>query len=94
MSRVQTFREREGLGWVDTKEKARGLLRRLGFRSGTHRRERFGDGDHPDTMRETARDYEGRFDAVQSLLSRYSSAVEPSQASHSHGQKDSAHLSS
>jgi hypothetical protein len=80
--------------WVDTKQKARGLLRRLGFRSGTRRRERFGDADHPDTMRETAGGYEIRLDAVQGLLSRYSSAVEPSQASRSHGQKDSPHLSS
>jgi hypothetical protein len=38
----------------------RALLRRLGFRSGTRRREWFGDGDRP--ARETARGYEIRLD--------------------------------
>jgi hypothetical protein len=39
----------------NAREKARGLLCCPGFRSGNHCRERFGDGDHPDTMSETAR---------------------------------------
>ena len=38
---LSLFRETEGLKWVDTKEKSRHLLRRLGLRSATYRRERF-----------------------------------------------------
>ena len=52
---LSLFRETEGLEWVDTKEKSRHLLRRLGFRSATHRSERFWGRDQPDMAKETAR---------------------------------------
>jgi Protein of unknown function (DUF3631) len=84
------FQETEGLGWLDTKDKARALLRRLGFRSAIHRRDRFWEGDRPHAGRETARGYEIKLDAVHDLLSRYS-APEPSQASQPNGQNDFAH---
>jgi len=35
---LSLFREAQGLGWVDSKEKARGLLRLFGLRSAIHRR--------------------------------------------------------
>lgn len=79
---LSLFQRPDGLGWVVTKEKARGLLRRLGLRSGTHRRERFGSRDCP--ARETARGYEIRLDTVQDL-SRYSDDVKASQASPPNG---------
>ena len=78
---LSPFRRTDSLGWVVTKDKARGLLRPLGFRSGTHRSERFGSRNRPAS--ETARGYEIRFDTVQDLLSRYSDDVEASEASHS-----------
>ena len=87
---LSLFRRTDSLGWVVTKEKARGLLRRLGFRSGTHLRERIGSRDRP--ARETARSYEVRLDIVQDLLSRCSDDVEASQASHPNGRKNFAHL--
>jgi hypothetical protein len=76
---------------VETKDKARALLRRLGFPSGTHRRERFWLGDRP--QNETARGYDIRLDTVRDLISRYSTDAEPSQASRPNGQNDFAHQS-
>jgi Protein of unknown function (DUF3631) len=69
------FQETEGLAWVDTKAKARALLRRLGFRSATHRRERFWLGDC--RKNQTARGYEIKLDTVHDLLFRYSTDAEP-----------------
>jgi hypothetical protein len=51
------FQTTEGLEWVDSKDKARALLRRLGLCSAIHRRERFWEGDRPDPARQTARGY-------------------------------------
>ena len=55
------FQQIEGLSWIDTKDKARALLRRLGFRSGVHRLERFMPSDRPPSATETARGYEIKF---------------------------------
>jgi hypothetical protein len=55
------FRQNADLNWIDTKDKARALLRRLGFSSAVHRTERFIEGDRPGSGQETARGYEIRF---------------------------------
>jgi len=78
---LKLFQETEGLAWADTKDKA-ALVRRLGFCSGTHRRERFRYGDLPNQERETARGYEISRSRVQDLLARYSSVAQPSPPSH------------
>jgi Protein of unknown function (DUF3631) len=87
------FQTVENLGWVDTEDKARGLLRRLGFCSAIHRRDRFWEEDRPDPGRETARGYEIKLAPVHDLLTRYSTDAEPSQVSHPNGQNDFAHQS-
>ncbi len=80
------FRRTDGLEWIDTKDKARAFLRRLGFRSGIHRRERFISGDRPCSAPETARGYEIKSNVVKEMLSRYAFAEVT--ASHLHGQKN------
>lgn len=82
------FEKTDGLDWVDTKDKARSLLRRLGFRSGTHRRERFVDGDRTELVKATARGYEIKLETVHDLLSRYCAQVEPSRASQPNGHNE------
>ena len=49
------FRQDAKLSSIDTKDKARALLRRLGFRSAVHRTERFIEGDRPGSAQEPAR---------------------------------------
>jgi hypothetical protein len=49
------FRQDAKLNSIDTKDKARALLRRLGFRSAVHRTERFIEGDRPGSAQEPAR---------------------------------------
>ena len=71
--------------WVDTKDKTRGLLRRLGFRSATHRRERFWDADRPEPEKETARGYEITRQTLDDPLARYSIVMQPSPPSHPNG---------
>ncbi len=71
---------------MDSREKARGLLRLFGFRSAMHRRERFWAGEQLDLGKETARSYELNLGALRDLLSRYSTNADPSQASHLSGQ--------
>jgi hypothetical protein len=65
------FRRTDGLEWIDTKDKARAFLRRLGFRSGVHRLERFIAGDRPATAGETERGYEIKFDIVKEMFGQY-----------------------
>jgi hypothetical protein len=88
-SALTLFQKTDGLSWIDTNDKARSLLRRLGFRSGTHRRERFADKDRPELVKATARGYEIKLEAVRDLLSRYCARVEPSRASQSNGHNES-----
>jgi len=83
------FQKTDGLSWIDTNDKARSLLRRLGFHSGTHRRERFVDQDRPELAKETARGYEIKLEAVHDLLSRYCTRGAPSRASQSNGHNQS-----
>jgi hypothetical protein len=54
------FRKNPELSWINTKDKVRALLRRLGFRSAVHRIERFLESDRPGSPKETARGYEIR----------------------------------
>jgi len=86
---LSLFRETEGLEWVDTKEKSRHLLRRLGFRSATYRRERFWGREQPDRVKDTAKGYEIEPHTLRALLARYATNVDPSRTSHPHGQNDS-----
>jgi hypothetical protein len=88
-SALTLFQKTDGLSWIDTNDKARSLLRRLGFHSGTHRRERFVDKDRPVLVKETARGYEIKLEAVRDLLSRYCTPVQPSRASQSNGHNES-----
>ena len=83
---LSLFQETEGLGWVDSGEKARGLPRRFGFRSAIHRRERFWTKEQLDPEKETARGYEINLGTLRNLLSRYSTNADPSLPSHSNGQ--------
>ena len=83
---LSLFQETEGLGWVDSGEKARGLLRRFGFRSAIHRRERFWTKQQLDPEKETARGYEISLGTLRNLLARYSTNADPSLPSHSNGQ--------
>jgi hypothetical protein len=64
------FRQNGELTWVNTKDKARALLRRLGFRSAVHRTERFLEGDRPGSAQETARGYEIRAEILQRMSAR------------------------
>lgn len=68
------FQQIEELEWIDTKDKARAFLRRLGFRSGVHRLERFIESDRPRSAPETARGYEIKFAVIRDVLGRYASA--------------------
>jgi hypothetical protein len=68
------FQHTEELDWIDTKEKARAFLRRLGFRSGVHRLERFIESDRPTSAPETARGYAIKFHVIRDMLGRYASA--------------------
>src|ERR1035437_8954456 len=68
---LSLFRETQGLEWVDTKEKSRHLLRRLGFRSATYRRDRFWGREQSDMAKETARGYEIKLHPLRDLLARY-----------------------
>jgi hypothetical protein len=68
------FQQIEELEWIDTKDKARAFLRRLGFRSGVHRLERFIESDRPRSAPETARGYEINFAVIRDLLGQYASA--------------------
>jgi hypothetical protein len=61
------FRENTELYWIDTKEKARALLRRLGFRSAVYRTRRFLESERPGSAKETARGYEIGSDIVQRM---------------------------
>jgi hypothetical protein len=58
------FQRTEGLEWIDTKDKARAFLRRLGFRSGIHRLERFIADDRLSSAPETARGYEIKISGI------------------------------
>jgi len=87
------FQATEGLEWVDSKEKVRAFLRRLGFRSAIHRQGRFGNGDRQSPKKETARGYEIEREVLRDLLWRYSTNAEPPQASQSNGQKEHKHSS-
>jgi hypothetical protein len=64
------FHQTERLSWIDTPDKARAFLRRLGFRSAVHRRERFISGDRPSSKPETARGYEIKFEVIRNMLGR------------------------
>ena len=68
------FQETEELRWINRKGKARAFLRRLGFRSGLHRLERFMEGDRPNSTAETARSYEIKFEVLRDMLARYTFA--------------------
>jgi hypothetical protein len=68
------FQQTQGLEWIDTKDKTQAFLRRLGFRSGVHRLERFIESDRPSSAPETARGYEIKFDVLREMLGRYASA--------------------
>ena len=81
------FRQNAELNWIDTKDKARALLRRLGFRSAVHRTERFLESDRPGSAKETARGYEIRAEVVRGMSGP--KLLRASQASHRHGQNDS-----
>jgi hypothetical protein len=61
------FRQNGELNWIDTKDKARALLRRLGFRSAVHRTERFLESDRPGSAQETARGYEIGSEVVRGI---------------------------
>jgi putative DNA primase/helicase len=64
------FRRNAELNWIDTKDKARALLRRLGLRSAVHRTARFLEGDRPASAPETARGYEIRAEILQRVSGR------------------------
>jgi hypothetical protein len=69
---VALFRRQEELRRVcDGEVAARWLLRRLGFRSAIHRRERFWSGERPFITTETARGYEIERHKLDDLLARY-----------------------
>jgi hypothetical protein len=65
------FRQNSELNWIDTKDKARALLRRLGFRSAVHRTERFFESDRPGSAKETARGYEIRAEVLREMSRRH-----------------------
>ena len=64
------FRQSAELNWIDTKDKARSLLHRLGFRSAVHRIERFLESDRPGSAQETARGYEIRSEVFHGMSSQ------------------------
>ena len=64
------FRQNSELNWIDTKDKARSLLHRLGFRSAVHRIERFLESDRPASAKETARGYEIRAEVLRGMSSQ------------------------
>jgi len=70
---LSLFQQTEGLGWIDTKRKVRAFLRRLGFRSGPHQRERFWE-NRSDSTVETVRGYEIKRETIRDLLRRIASA--------------------
>jgi uncharacterized protein DUF3631 len=65
------FRQNPELNWINTKDKARALLRRLGFRSAVHRTERFIEDDRPGSAQETARGYEIRAEVLREMSRRH-----------------------
>jgi hypothetical protein len=52
------FQRTDGLTWINTREKAQGVLRQLGFLSAIHRRERFVECERSRFSTDTARGYE------------------------------------
>ncbi len=89
---LSLFQDTDGLGWMDSKEKTRGLLRRFGFRSAIHRRERFWSKEQLDPEKETARGSEIKLYTLRDLLARYSTDAKPSQTSHPTGRRIHASL--
>jgi hypothetical protein len=65
------FRQNSELNWIDTKDKARSLLHRLGFRSAVHRIERFLESDRPASAKETARGYEIRAEVLRGMSNQH-----------------------
>jgi hypothetical protein len=79
------FRQNAELNWIDTKDKTRALLRRLGFRSAVHRTERFLESDRPGSAQETARGYEIKSEVVRGMSGP--KLLRASQPSHRHRQE-------
>jgi Protein of unknown function (DUF3631) len=65
------FRQSAELNWIDTKDTARSLLHRLGFRSAVHRIERFLESDRPASAKETARGYEIRAEVLRGMSNQH-----------------------
>jgi hypothetical protein len=55
---LSLFQRTKGLKWINTTDKAQGILRQLGFRSAIHRRERFVECERSRFSTDTARGYE------------------------------------
>lgn len=83
---LSLFRETEVFDWVDTNEKARRMLHRLGFRSATHRRERFRGKEPPDMAEETATGYEIKLHTLRDSLARYATNLDTSRTSQPNAQ--------
>jgi hypothetical protein len=88
---LEVFRQTEGLHAVGTLESTRSLLRRLGFNSAVHRRERFWHQDQPDAAKPTARGYEIAREKIRSFRGgspSWNSVRQPSTEVSAKGQAD------